>query len=181
MAIDIRAQLKTPLKDCINTITGLTTIFMNPNVSSTKRNAKRPQMPYIAFNLTNITKVGQDRYTKLEDDGTALYEATRRMIVNIECYGKNAAGYLEELRKYFTKNINNCLGSINLSYVREVSFNKIPIALNNTHEERWEFNSIFLFGTTAEFTKDIVNQVEASVEIKNFNNDIIDNFNLIVS
>lgn len=174
--IDIKADLSTPLKNCIENITGIRTIFLNPTKSG-----KRPQMPYNAFEITNITKRGTDKYTKLSDTGTATYQGTRQMNVSFNSYGLNAAGYLEELRKHFVKNINNCLGAIKLSYIREVNFFKVPTVLNNQHEERWNFTGLFLFGVEAEFTKDFVDSVEAHVVIKNYNNDIVDEFNLIVN
>jgi len=143
----IVTDIKILLKSWIELYTGLS----SDNVISSWGNGPKPTPPYISFQLGTITPIGHEcRSNPYENAGemNVKISGNRDMIVNLQAYGNNAYGILENLYHYIHVEASiNMLATEGLALIDMVSLAQLTGLNDLEFEERASMDLLFRFAT----------------------------------
>lgn len=135
------------------------------SIIQANENGPRPSLPYVMFDITSITKIGQSyRESEIGTDGIQTIRYDEDFTLEIQAFGGNAHLLLQELkdslqRESIIQYLDNCLG---IAVRTDNTINNIALLIDNTIEKRWMYEVFMGFAHT---TTDYTNYIE-DVEIE---------------
>lgn len=149
------------------TVTGVQVIWA-------EQNAPRPANPYISLKLLNSNAIGYDYITEPDDDGMAVIYGNREFTLEINYFGNDGLGAMEQIRTaFFNPVIREELNQIGLVFVERLTFLDTTQLLDTRYERRYTMELRFRYSNqgvgepdkidiglieTAEITKKIKDQ-----------------------
>lgn len=150
--------------DWVTTFTGITTIWMNDN-------GPKPNLPFIALRRSTLVSVGQGYLSEPDNNGLSKISGDRNMTVNIQAYGSNAIGRLDEL--YNIRLDNNSQELLYLGGLALIDLLAITdlTGLNDTEfEERAQMDLLFrLVSQRTNVPVGLIETIEIEGNLKNPN------------
>lgn len=111
-------------------VTGLQTIWLNPN-------APRPKLPYITLNMTDFQLMNWDWISPPDDDGMAYLLGDREFLLEVQYYGDNKFDVMEKLRSSLQiPTIRESLLNAGVVFVNRESLMDLTELLDTKYEQR---------------------------------------------
>jgi len=143
-------------------ITGLETIFANPN-------APRPVAPYVLIHMLQNAPIGtrEARVTLKADESTDVdYSNVELLTVSINVYYSNAYKLATKLKDSLGRvTVTDQLFAAGLGYSRAGDVQDIPEIINKQWEERGQFDCFFFTRSSDEENIETIQNVEITNEV----------------
>lgn len=134
--------IDTLLYNWVYTYSGITTIWQNED-------GPKPNLPYITLRRQSVLSVGQDYVSDLNSSTElAKISGDRDLVINIQAYGSNAFGRLEDL--YYLRHLpasQELLFAGNLSLIDRLAIENITGLNDLEYEERATMDLLFRFAS----------------------------------
>lgn len=159
--LDIDA-IENALRVWATGITGLETIFANPN-------APRPTSPYVLIHVLQNVPIGtrEARATLKVDESTDVdYSNVELLTVSINVYYSNAYKLATKLKDSLGRvTVTDQLFAAGLGYSRAGNVQDIPEIINKQWEERGQFDCFFFTRSSDEENIETIQSTEITNEI----------------
>lgn len=131
----------TTIYDWASTFAGIEVVWMNDN-------GPKPDLPYLALRRSSLAAIGHGFESIPDGGGLAKISGDRDMTVNIQAYGSNAYGRLDELYNVrLDPNSQELLALGDLALVNLLAITNLT-GLNDTEfEERAQMDLLFRFAS----------------------------------
>jgi len=108
----------------------------------------KPDTPYLTLRIASLITHGVDYVSPPDNSGMAIISGVREMIVNVQCYGLNAFGILENVSHLNVHDGSQVfLKTENITFITERNLLDISGLNEITYEDRATTDLLFRFGT----------------------------------
>ena len=169
MAIDF-PTLRTDLYDWATAVApmGVRVIWYRPN-------APRPDLPYVTLSMLSFSQVGWDYIPRPDTNGDAELTGDREFTLQMQAFGDNAFGILEDIRTSLQKpSVLDTLRDDGIVFVNQNEITNVTALLDTEWEPRASMDIQFRVAQTAEDDLGKIETVELQEILNDGQSDIYD-------
>lgn len=125
--------------------------FSSISVVWQESNGPKPDLPYLTLRRQSVSSIAHEYMSNPDDNGIAVISGNRELIINIQAYGSNAFGRLEDLISlHLVTESQELLATEGLSLINQLGIQNIT-GLNDTlFEERASVDLLLRFASQRE-------------------------------
>lgn len=130
--------------DWVNIFTGQSVIWLN-------QNSPRPNTPYLTLYKSTLIPIGHDFESAVNLSGEIRIGGIRQLTLQINHYGNNSMGVLEELSLSLRiDQYRNLLLTEGITHLNKLAINDLTALVDTEFETRAQMDLLFLIGSQSE-------------------------------
>lgn len=148
--------------DWVSTFSGITVIWAEDN-------SPKPDLPFLSLRRATLANIGHGFASQADNSGIQKISGDRDLIVNIQAFGSNAFGRLDELYNVrLDSNSQELLAAGNLALINQIALTNLTGLNDSEYEERATTDLLFRFASQRTGVDvGYIDKIEVTGNIKN--------------